>query len=255
MVKVRDLPNKPLVEAILEMRWHIDPDKGDPNYSLFVGRLYSSLSSKYQFHQPLPTSMIPEQMAVSIAQHRFRVDKDKWPLVQIGPGLITLNDTVNYTWDDFNIRANELIRAVFKVYTKPQELKVTNLILRYIDAINIDDFPVNMLDYARRKLKINLQVPANLYDGVDVIKRPRSFNFGVTHVTRKPKGLVTLKFTSGVNKGKRAIFLETVVKSADKDLPILPGGFGKWIKAAHNITDDWFFKLIEGELESEYAGE
>jgi hypothetical protein len=33
------------------------------------------------------------------------------------------------------------------------------------------------------------------------------------------------------------------------------GGFGGWIDAAHEITDEWFFKLIEGELERSFADE
>jgi uncharacterized protein (TIGR04255 family) len=35
----------------------------------------------------------------------------------------------------------------------------------------------------------------------------------------------------------------------------MPKGFANWIDAAHAITDDWFFKLIEGELERRFSGD
>lgn len=255
MVRVRELPNKPLVEAICELRWRVDPEKGDPNYSLFVGRLYSQLDKKYKFHQQLPASMIPEQLAGSIPQHMFRVGKDEWPLIQVGPGLVTLNETEKYTWPDFNERSKELINAVFKAYPKPEEMKVTNLFLRYIDAIKIDGISSNILNFVKDKLKVELFIPENLYEGEVVVKRPRSFNFNITHNTKKPKGIINLKLSSGMQKGHRAIILELVVLSEGNDVPVLPNYFSSWIKDAHKITDDWFFKLIEGELEHDYAGD
>ena len=112
MVRIRELQKKPLIEAILELRWHVDPSRGDPNYSIFVGRLYDLLASKYPHYEQLPSSMIPSQMAANIAQHRFRVAEEKWPLVQVGPGIVTLNDTDNYTWYDFGVRANYVVKSV-----------------------------------------------------------------------------------------------------------------------------------------------
>ncbi len=59
MVLIRELKKKPLIEAILELRWHVDLSRGAPNYSLFIGRLYNLLASKYPNHEQLQTSMIP----------------------------------------------------------------------------------------------------------------------------------------------------------------------------------------------------
>jgi uncharacterized protein (TIGR04255 family) len=44
------------------------------------------------------------------------------------------------------------------------------------------------------------------------------------------------------------------VQSAGADLPDMPKGFPAWVDAAHEITHDWFFKLIEGELERRFEG-
>ncbi|WP_242529248.1 hypothetical protein [Methylacidimicrobium sp. B4] len=37
--------------------------------------------------------------------------------------------------------------------------------------------------------------------------------------------------------------------------PSIPDGFSRWLDKAHDLTDDWFFKLIEGELESTFSAE
>ena len=52
-----------------------------------------------------------------------------------------------------------------------------------------------------------------------------------------------------------AMVWETTVESAGDNLPKMPEGFASWINAAHELTDDWFFKMIEGELERRFAGE
>jgi len=255
MVRIRELQKKPLIEAILELRWHVDPSRGDPNYSIFVGRLYNLLASKYPYHEQLPSSMIPSQMAANIAQHRFRVAEEKWPLVQVGPGIVTLNDTDNYTWDDFGVRANDVVKSVFKAYPKPAELKVTSLLLRYINSDECDYPKENLFIYLREKLKVNIVMPQQLFKNVDVKELPRGFNFQVAYPTKKPNGTVTLRFATGKHEGVNSVIWETIVRSINEDLPSLPRGINAWLKVAHSVTDYWFFTLIKGELERKFAGE
>lgn len=90
------LTHPPLVEAILEVRWQLQEQVPgvavDPKYKLLVGRLYDRLSRDYPFHEPLPTASMPDEMLGYVVQHRFRAAEGVWPLVQVGPGLVTLND-------------------------------------------------------------------------------------------------------------------------------------------------------------------
>jgi len=253
VVRIRKLPRKPLIEAILELKWRVDPNKGDPNYSIFLGRLYNLLMSKYTYHEQLPTSMIPEQMAVNIAQHRFRVDEDKWPLVQVGPGLVTVNDTDNYTWEDFEVRANDVVKNIFKAYPDSNNFKVSSLVLRYINADDFDYQDNDVFAYLRDKLKVNVVIPQQLFDSTAVGALPKGFSFQSSYLSQKPKGTVILKFATGERRKKRSIVWETVVQSMNEELPSLPRGFKSWIASAHAITDDWFFKLIEGELERKFT--
>lgn len=107
------LKSPPLVEVILEMRWRVGPASQpdqtsgrrgavsvvpaemtvDPSYDLLVGRMFDRLSAIYPFHERLPSAMVPAEMVPFLVQHRFRRAQGSWPLVQVGPGIVTLNDT------------------------------------------------------------------------------------------------------------------------------------------------------------------
>ena len=100
----KELSNKPLVEAIFELKWKLKKSENggqiDPNYKILVGMLYDRLKRNYPQLEALPASDMPDEMVPHVVQNRFRVGKGKWPLVQIGPGILTVNDTGNYTWEN-----------------------------------------------------------------------------------------------------------------------------------------------------------
>ncbi|WP_367363325.1 TIGR04255 family protein [Mesotoga sp.] len=49
-----------------------------------------------------------------------RKEQESWPLVQLGPGIITLNATEDYSWDDFSYRIDRLIENFFESYPDPK---------------------------------------------------------------------------------------------------------------------------------------
>lgn len=255
MPTIRPLPNKPLIEAILELRWQISRDEGDPHYTIFVGRLYDRVQNHYPFHESLPTALLPAQMAGNLVQHRFRSGESQWPLVQVGPGIVTLNDTDGYTWQDFGQRATSLVQTVFGAYPESQQLRVSNLVLRYLDAFELQSLD-EILAYLSGKLKSTFTLPSALFDDTTAVSpTPRDLNILVSFPTSRPKGDILVKFASGRHKDRPALIMETAVRSEGSDLPNMPQGFEKWAKDAHMLTDDWFFKFIQGELEKRFAGE
>ena len=44
------------------------------------------------------------------------------------------------------------------------------------------------------------------------------------------------------------------MQSGVSEIPTMPDEFDVWLDAAHAITHEWFFKLIEGDLEKEFGG-
>jgi uncharacterized protein (TIGR04255 family) len=137
------LENKPLVEVLFELQWELQepaPEmKIDPHYKLLVGRIYDRVKDEYPFHEQLPTATIPDEIAGHVVQHRFRKDKNKWPLIQVGPGIITLNDTDGYIWENFERRISHVLDTFFEAYPLSEEKIIINKsLLRYIDAVKFD---------------------------------------------------------------------------------------------------------------------
>jgi len=247
------LKNKPLVEAIFELRWNLqEPARGikiDPHYKLLIGRLYDKLHNEYPFHEQLSAATIPDEIAGYIVQHRFRKDKNKWPLIQIGPGIITVNDTQGYVWEDFERRIIQAVNTLFEIYPESKNsLKVNRLLLRYIDAIAFDFERDNIFTFLKEKMKTKINLYQNLFEGTRVKKLPLGLDLRFSFISAKPKGAVHLRFVRGKTKESDALIWETMVESVSEDAPETQNKIADWIKEAHDLTDNWFFKLIEGEL-------
>lgn len=256
----KDLKNKPLVEAILELKWALPAQatpgmEGDPHYRLLLGRFSERVESDYPFHEPLPTAQIPDGMAAHMAQHRFRISEGKWPLVQIGPGIMTVNETEGYTWTDFKDRCVKAVGSLFDAHPAKQRFAVQDLTLRYIDAVNVDFTQESVFKFLQDKMKTTISLPNALFDGGRVNGSPSAFNWQASFPHNDPGGLVTLRFAVGQRSGKPALIWETLVQAARERIPAIPDGFSAWLQQAHDLTDDWFFKLIEGELERRLSGE
>lgn len=253
------LKNKPLVEAILEVKWALtSPSPGvqiDPHYKILLGRLYDKVSGDYPEHEQLPTATIPDEIVGQTVQHRFRYGLNDWPLLQVGPGILTLNDTHKYVWSDFRSRSLTAIDKLFEAYPKPTDLKIESLLLRYIDAIEFDYLARDLLGFLQEKMKVAISLPDSLFANREVRQNPAIFSLQAAFVCQNPKGLVTVRFASGQKDARPALLWETLVESKGESAPIMPKGFAGWIDAAHTITDEWFFKLIEGELERRFSGE
>jgi len=250
--------NPPLIEVIVEVRWKlkegIHPDiKIDPYYKLLPGKLSDNLASRYPHHEELPQASIPDEISPYMVKHRFRYQKDEWPLVQLGPGILTVNQTEKYTvFDEFKLLAVSAVKALFDVYPKPDELKIQSLVLRYIDATLFDYESEDVLQFLREKMGFPISLPDKLFTDMAVERIPKIFVWHSSFMCKKPKGLGTLKFYTGTSSGKQALIWEQIVGSEEPDVPAMPQGFEQWISEAHKVTEPWFLSLIQGSLEKEF---
>lgn len=247
------LKNKPLVEAIFELRWNLQERapgmKVDPYYKILIGRIYDKLNREYSFYEQLPTAFIPDEMTGYVVQHRFRKGKDQWPLIQIGPGIITVNDTEGYVWKDFEKRIIQIVDSLLEVYPDSKNnLKVNSLLLRYINAIAFDFEKDDIFGFLKEQMKTKINLYERLFENTRVKKLPLDFDLRFSFASMKPKGTVHFRFVRGKKEKSDVLIWEAMVRSAPKDAPKVQSKIAAWIKEAHDLTDDWFFKIIEGEL-------
>ncbi|MBK5190418.1 MAG: TIGR04255 family protein [Methanosarcinales archaeon] len=251
------LKNKPLVEAIFELRWKLqEPSPGmrvDPHYKILIGRTYDRVKDKYPFHEQLPTATMPDEIAGYVVQHRFRKAEDEWPLIQIGPGVITLNDTEGYVWETFRERISQVLDTLFDAYPEAEKnLNIHGLLLRYIDVIDFDYENDDIFTFLKDKMKMNIELHEQLFEGTGVSKMPSGFDLRFSFPSTNPEGAIHLRFARGKRKDENALIWETQVQSIGNAAPTSKDKIYTWIDSAHELTDDWFFKIIEGELEGRF---
>jgi uncharacterized protein (TIGR04255 family) len=244
------------VEAIFEVRWQLKEIQpglvSDPNYSLLIGSLYQRLRQKYPFHQALPTALIPNEMVSGIVQHRFRKAKEKWPVVQLGPGIFTVNQTKGYTWVDFKQRVIEGVNALFETHPNVQELNIQTLGLRYINAIAIDFEHDDIFQFLKEQLKIDISLHSRLFEDTPVKRTPLEFDYKFSFACTKPKAIIKLRLARGKQQQTDALIWETIIETDSNGLPELPLQLEGWLEDAHDVIEDWFFKLIKGDLEKRF---
>lgn len=258
-----DLKNKPLVEAFIEIKWELKEGKtggqSDPHYKFLLGPLREKISEKYPEYEALPTATIPDEMAGYMVQHRFRASAGGWPIIQVGPGVFSFNQTTEYVWTEFREQAVEAVDKLFEAYPKKEDLKINSIFLKYIDALEVDYFSENIFDYLKNKLKINVDFPDNLFEGSDVQSFPQAFNMQTSFSCSAPPGRINLLFATGHHKkgedNQPALIWHITMHSAGNDVPEMPNQFSGWLDAAHRKTHDWFFKLVDGDLLRSFRGE
>ena len=256
----RELKNKPLVEAILEFKWELPAQtaskiEADPHYRLLLGRFSEKVGGDYPFHEPLPTTQIPDSMVAHMAQHRFRVSEDGWPLIQVGPGLMTVNETEGYTWNDFKPRCVKAVRSLLNAHPAKEQFNAQDLTLRYIDAVDVDFSRESVFDFLQDKMETSISLPNGLFSDGRVKQNPTAFNWQMSFPTDDPAGIITLRFAIGSYMNQPALIWETLVQAASGHIPAIPDGFSTWLEEAHDLINDWFFRLIDGELKERFSGE
>ncbi|MBN1766134.1 MAG: TIGR04255 family protein [Sedimentisphaerales bacterium] len=249
-----DLSNKPLVEAIFELRWELrDTGQGfppqDPGFRIALGRYYDAVKEDYPFLEDLPSAEVPEVMTAYSVRHRFRSDKDKWPLTQIGPGILTVNDTEGYTWTDFRSRILIAVDEIFKSYpSEIHKFKPNYIQLHYIDAIHIDPDEMDPAQFINQFLHTEVKVDPRLFEKTGSPENLEALRLNLTYSLKNPKGDGILNFARGIHKNKPSIILEITIRSKGENAPFNRDHIESWIEDAHSITDNWFFTLSRGEL-------
>jgi len=265
------LKSPPLAEAWLEIRWqlqHVGPPQlmRDPGFPFALGVFYKSIKDRFEHKEDLAASQAPLEMLPHVVRHRFRASKDGYPLLQLGPGVASVNFTEPYNWKDFRETALYLRDKLSDAYSETV-LMSDILILRYRNVEPFEYSSDDLLRFVKKNLNTSLALPTHIpgYAGSKDI--PTSANIVLTFDLIEPKGVGTLKIATGTRRQSdpetgqqtetEVLVSQLEVASGGNDAPKInnEGEFVNWFDAAHDIIHDWFFSLIEGPLLKKYKGE
>jgi uncharacterized protein (TIGR04255 family) len=242
----------PLVEVIFEMQWQLPnlPDGRqavDPLYKLAVGSLYEALKNDYPVHTALPASVLPDEISAYIVQHQFRKGETSWPLVQLGQGIFTLNDTQRYKWDDFHVRIASTMASVAKFYAdNNRSITTKSLSLRYINSLPFDYVSGDGLEYLS-KLGVSVHLRSELLKVTDN-GRPSSFDLRFTFETSIPADShIQLRFGTGTSASKELLLLwETAIITENAYDCTNVEQAVKWAASAHDVAKTVFLSITQG---------
>jgi len=252
------LKNPPIVEAFVEIRWELKEStphgKYDPNYQFLLGVFHDKIKSEYPYHEELPTSKIPDEVTGHVVKHRFRTSEDDWPLVQIGPGVMAINETKKYdTFDSFKPKAINAMNILFNSYPKRKELNITSLRLRYINAYEFDFSKHKVQEFISNEMHIKTEIPSFFQVGDKNIEElPISYSQKTSLRCNEPPGIVSFHVDTGHKLKQRAILWNHIFESKNEDVPDMPDNFEEWLQAAHDVIHLCFDGVIEGKLKTEF---
>lgn len=255
-----ELPHKPLVEAICEVRWELmqeNNEQFDPGFQLLLGRFYDKVSRQFPEFENLPVAQVPETIAPFAVRHRFRAKKNGWPLIQLGPGIMTVNETEGYSWKTFKPMLQMAVEALFAAYpTNVAKLAVSQVTLRYINGIplNVLGEAKNIRQFLQNHLHTKIDIDRLLFENPDLAGNPGALNLRLLYPLQTPKGLGALSLSSGMRDNKPSVIWENMVVSGEGHVPKEPAAFDSWFDEAHTMTDRWFFALCRGSLLTEFGG-
>ncbi len=158
------LPKAPLQEAVFELRWDLDvaPDtqqEMDTGFELAQGKLQGLAAEEFPLIRRRAPSEFPTSLFNYKIVHQFWRGEGIFPVIQLGPGIFTVNDTEkNYDWEKaFFPLVKKSLGWLYQAYENNLQPNFINL--RYIDSVNLPDydFKGDWLAFIKKNLKIDLK--------------------------------------------------------------------------------------------------
>lgn len=254
------LLHPPLIEVIFELRWEIEADQEnqrmkDPSYPMMYGSLYERLKKELPLLEDLPSTQAHPETTPYIPRHRMRKAKGAYPLVQVGPGILTVNESKSYSWESFLKLILRLIDSIQDLF--PHETLPLNFIkaeLRYVNGIKFDLARENPLSFLADKLHMKVEMDEALFEKNSLNERPNALGLNIAYALEKPLGNLALSANMGQFEGKPAFIQQTLIQSFGELAPTDKNGFEHWLEDAHTTAENTFQVLSKGELLQRYLG-
>jgi uncharacterized protein (TIGR04255 family) len=239
------LPNAPLIEVIFELRWKVTTKEELEKCQYLHGDLYALLKNEFKFRESLVAPALPLELFSNLPAHRFRVAQNEYPLIQVGPGLITVNTIdSNYNWGEFELLINNTIKKFFEVYKFLDDQEIT-LAIQYLDFLSFDFENENILDFLSKNL--NLTISQNFFDNnIKANNLNLSFNYNTE------LGSLLVSFTRGKNNFKAdGIVIRTALQKAKCKSNILL--IKEWLNDSHEFCSKLFKDMTKGNLYESFS--
>jgi len=123
----------------------------------------------------------------------------------------------------------------------------------YRDALPFDYDGNAVFAFLKEQLKTDIALYGKLFDDGRVQEQPPiGLDMRFAFSCSVPKGAMHLRFFKGKKNDADALIWETMVESVGEDVPKAQKDIPTWVNEAHLLAEDWFFALIEGDLQRKF---
>ena len=234
------LPKAPLIEVVFELRWSVKNKSDLMNAEYLYGDIFAEIKNKFPQRERILPIEIPVELTINKPVYRYRANKSGYPLIQIGPGLLTLNTTANlYEWNVFFNDAKELTKTFIKIF-KPGKEKKINLSLLYLDFFPFDFSSGDVSKFINENL--NITIKQSFIENVNYPKEiDIAYSFDIN------QGVLKVSLQKGTYKSQNeGLLLQSRINGA----PIQPETnlITEWLNYSHGICSNLFKELTKGQL-------
>lgn len=226
----------PLVEVIAEVRWQLLPIASMPGAALdpLFERCHQELlknleKNGFPYLERLVPPEVPHEMLSGKPIFRCRRAAESWPLVQLGPGILTINITPPYEgWAEFRSSIETAIRSADKAFGFDSNfLAIENCEVRYIDAFTKLHGMHDPISFLVDDLSMQISPPTKVIeklksDGASVLP---SVNFRFP-VKDRDNDFIILSASNGSSNNMDAVIY---------DLRMLHSGPSKEVQSADQV--------------------
>jgi uncharacterized protein (TIGR04255 family) len=241
----------PLQEVIFEIRWALKPgtESGqmiDEGFELASGRLSTIVEQNFAHYKRIVSQDIPEQLLHYRAVHQYWAGENKWPVLQLGPGIFTINCTDDgYDWENgFRQLIEQAIGWLLQSYR--QTLNIGFAGLRYIDAIGVDEY--GGIDDGWQNF---IQTHFNFQYNNQFNTRGLQKQIQINQTFELEDGSdLQIQITDGIRKNEKALIWQTaILKKSSFDANTL----FSWADYAHKIAHELFQEMIKPDLYASFS--
>lgn len=258
--------NAPLVEVIVEIKWQLTPVQSTPNAAIdpflkLFEQEYIGWAERNGY--PALERLVPEGIPPELLPYRpllrLRREASAWPLIQLGPGLLTVNTVPPYDgWAKFSEVVKPAIQALFDCYPlASKSLLISQLELRYIDAFTDKLRLEHHNEFITKHLGVSTNLPDRIFKAYVPSPEAISSIVEIIFKSKAPKDSEgRIRLEPGTNEGKGALVMQFLCRSVvQKPVPTEPKALISWFDEAHTSIRDWFDGITSEELKKRMGPE
>jgi uncharacterized protein (TIGR04255 family) len=265
--QVSHLPSAPLAEVIFEFRWKLKGDEGtpppfqqDPGYFVCLESFFKAIKT-YGFAD---SKRVPPGGALASAQsveYRFyKKAGNDFPLVQIGPGVLAVNDSSSYVWNEYKPLCIDALERFLDSYPKLETYPLIpwQLDLKYIDAFKPSTTLGNdFLRFLEESTNFKVQLPevlkSDLFEPIKAgqfslnfpVRGKSNTNFSVVLGDREVSGVKNIFLQSSVN----STLTSNELGQSNKEIL---RSVARWLDDAHACTSPFFRSFVTDSLLAQF---